>query len=61
MGEVVKASKAWLKCALCGEDHDNDLGSDICTTCEARAEWTEIDADEARIRSALAKDTAHDH
>lgn len=42
-----------LKCALCGEDHDNDLGSDICTTCEARADWTGLDANEARIRSAI--------
>lgn len=28
-----------LKCALCGEVHDNDLMSDICQRCEEIAPW----------------------
>ncbi len=30
---------AMSRCAICGGEHDNDLGTDICQRCEETAPW----------------------
>ncbi len=44
---IIRAAFAALEpppilCALCGGEHDQDLGTDICSQSEAKAEWREL-------------------